>query len=123
MNQEIKDAESDPTPMGYAEFLMLAGCIHKFIGPDYLESIGFRAVRRGGRRRLVADSLIYVGDPNSLSPLSAPPRGMALGGYPDDDGRTDWRDEYVGNLRASRAIKTPTTPRSELRAFARRLLR
>jgi hypothetical protein len=113
--KEIADAEVDSVPLTYVEFLVLAGCIHKSsLTPQQMMLAGFSVFGPPGRPAQVADSLIYWGDPDLLRlDLLGEVAGMAIEGYPPDDGRADWRQEYLRFLRASQAIHVghPRPPR------------
>ncbi len=123
---EILEAKNDTVPMGYDEFLVLAGCIHKaVIEPERMRSMGFQVVELYGRPVQVQDSLIYWAEPADirLDRLGVP--GIGINGYPADDGRSDWREEYLRFLRASEAVPTSTyrRPKPTLRSRASRVLR
>jgi SAM-dependent methyltransferase len=106
--QEIEEAEVDTASLTYEEFIVLAGCIHKSsLTPRQMTRIGFNVLGRPGHPDQVADSLIYWCEPDRLRlDLLDEVVGMAIGGYPADDGRADWREEYLRFLGASQGIQT-----------------
>jgi SAM-dependent methyltransferase len=116
LSGEIEEAEADPVPLPYAEFLVLAGCVHKSsLSPWQMRLVGFEVFGPPERPTQVADSLIYWGEPDRLRlHMLGAVAGMELESYPADDGRADWRDEYLRFLRASESIQVGQTqpPRS-----------
>ena len=85
-------ARADPDPVGYQEYLSLAGGLHKScLGPEWMTALGFR---HDGCRS--AGSLVYQADPAALraDPLATPP-GIPLPAYPADDGRANWNGAYL----------------------------
>lgn len=123
LRHELTEAELDPIPIGYEEFLVLAGCIHKtVIIPEIMHHFGFQVATDRGQPTQIQDSLIYWADPAALlfDDTRAIP-GIALSEYPADDGRSDWREEYVRFLRASQAIDTSKFPPPK-RSLGRRAL-
>jgi SAM-dependent methyltransferase len=107
LREEIAEATNDPVPMDYEEFLVLAGCIHKSsVTPEQMQTLGFNVVSSRGWPEPVHGSLIYWAEVADLRfDREVNVAGIALNGYPSDDGRTDWRQEYVAFLRASQAIE------------------
>ncbi len=105
--EEIAEAGADPVPLTYSEFLVLAGCIHKStLTPRQMTLAGFEVMGPPGRPEQVADSLLYWGEPDRLRlDLLGDVAGMAIGAYPADDGRDDWKEEYLRFLFASQAVR------------------
>jgi hypothetical protein len=92
--------------MGYDEFLRLAGMIHKStLIPKQMARAGFQF---DGPPTVVIDSVIYWADVDNLR-LEAlgDVGGIAGNALSRDDGRGDWRAEYLRLLRASRAMQVP----------------
>jgi SAM-dependent methyltransferase len=110
--KEIAEAEVDLVPLNYEEFLVLAGCIHKSsVGPQQMKLVGFEVLGSPGQPTQVADSFIYWGEPDRLGlDRLGDVAGMAIQGYPADDGRADWREEYLRFLRASQSVQVGYVP-------------
>lgn len=104
LSQEIPDAISDPIPMSYEEYIVLGGCVHKSsIFPEDMLACGFELLRdERGLPKVTADSIIYWGDADNIetSNLSRIP-AVGMLGYAPNDGRTDYRSDYVQLLQAS----------------------
>jgi hypothetical protein len=111
--REIPAAETDDEPLGYREFVMLAGMVRKStLDPEQMARAGFQYDGPpNGPPSVVTDSIIYWADVEDLrlteigATIGIP--GSAL---PKDDGRVDWRAEYVRLLRASQAMPVPDGP-------------
>ena len=104
---EIVEAEADPVPLTYPEFLVLAGCVHKSsLSPQQMRVVGFDVFGPPEKPTQVADSLIYWGEPDRLRlDMLGVVTGLEIEAYPADDGRGDWREEYLRFLRASQSIQ------------------
>lgn len=111
--EEICAAEADEEPLGYGEFQMLAGMVHKStLFPDQMRRAGFQFEGPpGGPPAVVIDSIIYWADVSDLRlDRLDEVTGIAGSAIPKDDGRADWREEYVRILKASRAMAVPEQP-------------
>ena len=98
LRRELAEAARDPRPLPYAEYLVLAAAVHKaWLRPAAMRRAGFR---RAGR--VMAGSAVYVADAGALRPAAlGPVPGIGWRGYPADDQRGDWRDEYTELLAAA----------------------
>jgi SAM-dependent methyltransferase len=121
---EIAESERDPQPMPYAEYLNLVGNLHKSsVRPEQMEAVGFDCKRnRLGAPQVHNGSIIYTADPAYVQPdRLGSIAGVPWHGYPEDDGREDWRGMYVEALQASFVMSTPRLPpaRHRISAVAR----
>lgn len=113
LTDEIRQAESDPHPMGYGEYLNLVGRLHKSsVAPEQMRAAGFTfASNRAGAPMVEFGSIIYTADPSEVDASKiGPVVGVDWDEYPTDDGRGDWRAAYLAALRASLAMSTPRKP-------------
>ena len=113
--EEISAARNDRDPLDYSEFRRLAGYAHvSWVDPEQMADAGFCFARNKlGAAQSSQGSMVYWADPANvtLSTLGMV-GGLSRAGLPPDDGRDDWRDEYVSLLQEIDAQRTPAVPRS-----------
>lgn len=117
LTNEIGAAETDETEMGYQEFTILSSYLHRStLMPNQMAAAGFYFARnRFGGPAAQVGSMIYKGDPATIN-LSALGPVLGTSGQPAvDDGRSDWREEYVSVLRECRALPISRTPPLKVR--------
>jgi len=115
LGEEIPAAETDPDPLTYDEFAMLASYLHVcWLDPEQMAAAGFNfAHNRRGAPRPTGGSMLYWAPPDqiNLSGFATVP-GLNRNGIIADDSRSDWRGAYVELLRDITALDPPKAPRS-----------
>ena len=90
--REIEAARSDPVLMGYEEYRLLAGAIHKSsLEPSSMRNAGFECVSIDGT---LATSALYIGRSAEID-LSSLGRPQGIDVQEAEVGLSDYRDSYV----------------------------
>ncbi len=100
--REIEAARSDPVPMGYEEYCLLMGAIHKSaLEPSDMKKAGFRATSIDGA---LATSALYIGKSTEID-LSAIGRPRGIHAEEAKVGLPDYRGPYLELLVAALEMK------------------